>query len=110
MNIEYILTGRFYEGIEDSDASFLEQSNSERLLAEVKCDVQRDASGYRSVGDSMFFLYNVFTKSLPVSVKEGCIFRCNAYGANIDGVILSIFRHSMGVELKVKDIAINDNV
>lgn len=106
MNIEYNILGKFYQ-VTTGSGSFLEQTDTESLLGEVMCDVQQDKTGFRSAGDAIFFLYSVYADSIPDGLKEGDIFRCNMYGKNIDGIILSFWKHSLGVELKIKDRAID---
>lgn len=98
-NLEYQYLGRICRGTID-DVSPLAQTNSSTTVAEFRCDVQRDASGYQSSGGTLIFLYNVYCDALDIEIKAGDIFSCDM---PMTGIVVSVWKHSLGWELKIKD-------
>lgn len=88
---QFPFDGSFYNYVIDESLPLDEQQEEEVLVLATKCDVQESN---KILSPNITVAYNVFfpfDKTTGLDVKKGMRFRCNVYGLQVNGIVVSIF-------------------
>lgn len=95
---EYPFDGVFYTTEIDTSKPLDEQTETEEVILECKCDVQ-EASHARVNGfiKAVYSVYVPFCKKCEtIDVNRGTLFRCWVYGVLVKGKVEGVFPSQMG--------------
>lgn len=95
---DFPFTGVFYTSEKDTSLPLSQQVATEKIIAEVVCDIQEDAN-FRATQSSkaVFGIYVPFDSDADtVPVQRGMMFRGYQYGLLVQGKVIGVFPSQLG--------------